>query len=98
MLGGGGWLIRQSARERDVSKAVKYFLDSIDHSALAAKKRDALAVASVLQEMHEFGYYQVAKELGLKDAPADVRPASPTPVSGATINGLLPKPNALVTD
>ena len=98
ILGFGGWLIRQSAHVRDVSKAVRYFLDSIDHESLVSKKRDASTVASAVQEMHEFGYYQVAKELGLKDAPADVRPASPTPVSGATINGLLPKPNALVTD
>ena len=98
MLGFGGWLIRQSSNPNDVSKAVRHFLDVMDHDAIESKKRDASTVAASLQEMIEFGYYQLAKQIGLDHHPTEVRPPVPMPVPKTTGSGLLSKPSELITD
>ena len=98
MLGFGGWLIRQSDLEHDISKAVQYYLDSIDHESLEAKKRDVSTVASALLETHELGYQCLLKHLGLENNPADVQPASPPLFPSASIGTIQPNPSEFVSD
>ena len=92
MLGFGGWLIRQSSDRNEVSKAVSNFLNSVDHKTIESKKLDAASVAAVLREMVDFGYFQVARNLGLTDTTkTSERPtAAPTPIPKANIAGSLP--------
>jgi hypothetical protein len=98
MLGFGGWLIRQSSDQNEVSQAVSNFLNSIEQETIESKKLDAASVAAVLRDMVDFGYFQVARNLGLADTtlaePATTperQTSSSAPIPKTNIAGSLPR-------
>ena len=93
LLGFGGWLIRQSSSKKEVSQAVSTFLNSIDRESIESKKQDAASVAAVLQEMVDFGYFQVARNLGLTvtTAKPETQTTSPSLIPKTNIGSSIPK-------
>ena len=96
LLGFGGWLIRQSTNKNEVSKSVSCFLDSIDRESIELKKQDASSLAAVLQETVEFGYFQVARNLGLTEATPEIQTISPPSISKTRNSDAIPKAGELI--
>ena len=88
----------QSSNQKEISKAVSTFLDSIDRESVESKKLDAASVAAVLREMVDFGYFQLARNLGLtvNAATPELQTTSPTSIPQTTDSGLLAELDELI--